>query len=976
MGAAGAAFAPQVAARLADISADVRGSAAEALADMGAVGAAYAPQVAEHLADSDNYVRVSAAEALARMGAAGAAFAPRIVTLLQGSQHFDGKRLAEALGHMGAAAAPAVPQLGALLQSPDPKDRAAAVNALGLMGSGATFAPQIAALLQDNDLWVREAATKSLGKMGPAAVKLAPRIVELLRAPLTDTRKVAGDALGEMGPSAGAAVPEIAALLKNSDEDVRSAAVEALGKMGPVAASAAPQAAALLQDSNAAVRSAAVVALGKMGPRAAVPVPQVGALLQDSNANVRFAAVETLGEMGPAGAAFAPQIAALLEHSDPAVGSAEAPSSIPGVDDPIGDRRSRRDHAIHALDRIASFGALRDRSLLFYYLSAAQTLRPEAPKFLLRAYLYNRNDRADLGLIRWLGNRDAADRPSVTSLDHESALAVLRTFRGAWDATKEFPGLRQEMAERIADLTRSQEWSLGDVLVLQGLYARLAPAFPVQAFAVQAALDKNTWYKRLRDSAFLIAAHGVAWLALIFAYPRIAWVQSFFFWNKWARRFLGAGYVGMLITVVPWLRRRMFLPFRGSLLPQALREQLSESTYFADSEVLPEKNGRTEPKRLPLRQTLASIRGQVLLKGQSGLGKTLLLLHLALSTKEPVVFLRATECAGGVLAAIQKKLHGQLRDAGYLRALIHAGALKVLIDGMNEASPDARARITQFVEEYFKGDFILTTQPISGPPPATARVYVLQPLLPQQIEPFLLQQWEGVQSRATLDREHYEAAVRRYVEAMRQSSQSDPRLVALSNPMDATLAAELLARGETPDVFRLVEQRYRVMSEEFRAREGRDFQLERFAERVYDWRNSGESDIHIQDFEAEVASLVKDRLMLKRTELITKDKGQEEISRWFFRHDKIMEFFLLPAFMEDRARREEHYLDEQFWGVYELLAVRLPPAEGKRLHQFLIERAADTNRNELLNRYTLARHLRAQVQHDTPTEQADASIAG
>jgi hypothetical protein len=166
------------------------------------------------------------------------------------------------------------------------------------------------------------------------------------------------------------------------------------------------------------------------------------------------------------------------------------------------------------------------------------------------------------------------------------------------------------------------------------------------------------------------------------------------------------------------------------------------------------------------------------------------------------------------------------------------------------------------------------------------------------------------------------------------------------------------------------------MTEGFREREGRDFQLKRFAERVYEWRRSDEPDIHTEGFEPEIASLVQDRLMLKRTETITKDKGLEEISRWFFRHDKIMEFFLLPAFMEDRARREEHFLDEHFWGVYELLAVRLPDEEEEPLHQFLIERAADTNRYELLNRYTLARHLRAPARQDELAQQAAAPIAG
>ena len=537
----------------------------------------------------------------------------------------------------------------------------------------------------------------------------------------------------------------------------------------------------------------------------------------------------------------------------------------------------------------------------------------------------------------------------------------------------------QRANSRLAEAEPTPAEKLRELKLLEQLHKRLGSQFPDQALAVQATLEQNEWYQRLDQASWLIGTHLCAWLLLIFAYPRWRWVQSFFFWNKWARRFLGFFYVGLLITVVPWLRRRMLIPFKESFLPLRVLEPLNERAYFPGSEVLLEKNGHTEPRRLPLEEIIPRIRGQVVLKGQSGLGKTLLLLRLAVASREPVVFLKATECSGGVVAAIQKKVHGQLRDEAYLRKLIHAGALKVLIDGLNEASPDARTRITQFVEEYFKGDFILTTQPISWEPPATARVCVLQPLLPAQIEPFLLKQWESVQDRATLTREQYEQAVVQYVQGTARDSQGsgavkDTRLVALSNPMDASLAAELLARGETPDTFRLVEQRYRAMAEEFRQQEGRDFRLQPFSERVYAWRKSGKPDLHTEGFEPEVAALVKDRLMLERQELISKEKGEAEINRWFFRHDKIMEFFLLPAFMgAGSARRQEHDGDEQFWGVYELLAARLPDEEEEALHQFLVERAADTNRNDLLNRYTLARRLRAPA-HPAERE-AQPSVA-
>jgi HEAT repeat protein len=961
------ALAPQVAALLRDPDSNVRRAAAETLGRMGSAADAFAPQIANLLADSDPNVRRAAAQALGKLGAAASPFASRIVSLLRDSDPAVRSAAATVLGTIGPTT-PVVPaQLAAQLRDPDGKVRDLALLVLAQMGAAVgIYAPQVVALLRDREPDVRTAAVLALRQMGsaaaaaapqlipllsdadvnvsmaaqqvlsaPAAAAVAPQIAALLQEPRH--RYAAIQVLGGMGVGAANYAPQIAALMKDSGGFLE---IQALGSMGPAAVAVAPQVAALLTDSDSSSRSRAIEALGLM--QAAAFVPQIAARLQDPQADVRFAAAEALARMGSAALKAAPLLAAAMSDADSKV----------------------RGKILEALDGLAGSEPLQDRSVILHCLSAAQVLRTEAGAFLLRAYLYRKIDGQDLILIRWMGSRGARERPAVTSLAREDALAALRTFNDSWDETKQLPGLRKDIADRIAEVASAQAWELTDVPLLEGLQNRMEPEYHAQALTVQAVLDRNEWYKKLQEASGLIAAHIAAWVALIFAYPRRRWVQSFFFWNKWARRFLGAGYVGLLITYVPWLRRRMLQPFHASLLPQGLRDHFKEQAYFAGSDVLLEMNRHTEPGRLPLKEVLPAIRGQVVLKGQSGLGKTLLLLRLALAEKEPVVFLRATECADGVGAAIQKKLHGQLRDAGYLRALIHAGALKVLIDGLNEAPPDTRARITQFVEEYFNGDFVLTTQPMSLELPATARVYVLQPLLPEQIEPFLLQQWDLVRERATLDLERYQAAVARYVQSIRGDSQGsmDPRLVALSSPMDATLAAELLARGETPDMFRLVEQRYRVMAESFREEEGREFQLQRFSERVYEWRKSGAPDVNTKDFEAEVAALVKDRLMIERTEVVKHEKGEKEINRWFFRHDKIMEFFLLPAFMgANSARRQEHDQDERFWGVYELLAVRLPDDEEFKLYQFLIEKAADTNKNDLQNRYTLARRFRRPV---------------
>lgn len=108
--------------------------------------------------------------------------------------------------------------------------------------------------------------------------------------------------------------------------------------------------------------------------------------------------------------------------------------------------------------------------------------------------------------------------------------------------------------------------------------------------------------------------------------------------------------------------------------------------------------------------------------------------------------------------------------------------------------------------------------------------------------------------------------------------------------------------------------------------------------------------------------------------LIRQEKGERQVKRWFFRHERIIDFFLLPAFMGTHsARREAHDMDESFWGVYELLATQLPDAEEQQLRALLVERAADTRRNDLLSRYTLARRLRPLARPSERTPQPNVA---
>jgi hypothetical protein len=137
--------------------------------------------------------------------------------------------------------------------------------------------------------------------------------------------------------------------------------------------------------------------------------------------------------------------------------------------------------------------------------------------------------------------------------------------------------------------------------------------------------------------------------------------------------------------------------------------------------------------------------------------------HLVKNSKQIVVHLPAQKCDKGVIEAIQDKLHGQAQDIQFLKNLIYSGAIDIYIDGLNEVTADTRVKITNFVDRYFRGNIIMTTQPLEWTPPSTAKTYYLQPLECQQIEPFLVSRQPPLLKDAKIQGKDYKNACIRYL---------------------------------------------------------------------------------------------------------------------------------------------------------------------------------------------------------------------
>lgn len=303
-----------------------------------------------------------------------------------------------------------------------------------------------------------------------------------------------------------------------------------------------------------------------------------------------------------------------------------------------------------------------------------------------------------------------------------------------------------------------------------------------------------------------------------------------------------------------------------------------------------------------------------------------------------------------MIEAIQKKLHGdEIKDPKFLQSLIYSGAIDICIDGLNEVNPDTRAKITQFVESHFRGNIVMTTQPLEWTPPATAKTYIMQPLQLNQIKRYLLSR--QLPKTAPVQGTAYEQICHKFLGQMlgnqiaiapeeRKAAQTT-----LSNPMELTIAAWMLADGKQPDLLNLRQQQYDQMAADYHRTWTREFPLKPFAEAVYQHLLIDQKSLPSDEFYNELIGMEdeKYRMVVSRQWQDAKGEAHKE---WYFRHDKIAEFFIVQTFLGNNEaaekRLQSHIGDPRFRGVYFLLATLLPLDAAQQLREDLIGYAADT----------------------------------
>ncbi len=743
-------------------------------------------------------------------------------------------------------------------------------------------------------------AVFALSQIGDAAKPYIKEIFDLIKDKSVDSqvRYSAASALSQMGDAAKPYLKEIFDLIKDEsvDRQVRSSAAQGLGNLGDAAKPFVKDIADIFKDKSVEpyFRSSAASALSQMGDAAKPYLKDILDFVKDKSVEsyARISAAQALGNLGETAKPYFKEILDLIKDKS--------------VDLDI------RSSAAQALENIQQL-KLEEIAIILdnvYYVGQSSTNSPRGgfDYWRFSTYLLSGGTEEVKTLLKWTGY--PKKRPD--KLTHDEAVKTLNTFAKTWQHAQGLTRLRNDLAKKIAVVARKRSWKPQDIILLEQHYRNLKQARYNEADTLQSViinLKGWQWFSKFRK---IILIHAAFWLLLIFAYPKSPQIQAIFFWNPWVRRILGMGYVGFLLAWIPFLRHKLFEPFQPSLLADAGLNNFDERVYFPESAVTETQNITSSSKITPISQAIPNIQGEIVLEGDSGLGKSMFLRCLVKTSKRIIVYLPARKCEKGVIEAIQIKLHGQAQDAQFLKNLIYSGAIDICIDGLNEVTADTRAQIKQFVESYFRGNIIITTQPLEWEPPSTAKTYYLQPLQQSQIQQFLYSRELHLPHDAKIKGSDYQKNCDRYLDKSFKTLQTREELTAikriLSNPMDLTLVALMLSQGEHPNVFHLQQQQYNLMAEEYQRFWQQDFPLKQFSEAVYQMRLNDESALPDDEFYNELVCMEdeKYKMVISRQ---WQDCDGEACKEWYFRHDKIMDYFIVQTFLGDSNDAESRLID-------------------------------------------------------------------
>lgn len=428
-------------------------------------------------------------------------------------------------------------------------------------------------------------------------------------------------------------------------------------------------------------------------------------------------------------------------------------------------------------------------------------------------------------------------------------------------------------------------------------------------------------------------------------------MRALYLYNDWARAILSLGWIPLLVSLSPQLRARLLGPFKSDLLADAGLKDFKEEYWYSGSRVIDQ-----DGKERFLAEAIRQIAGNMVLIGESGLGKTTFLRLLATRSRGALVFLNATSCDKGVLEAIVRKTK-EFQNINFFRYLTETRDLSIIVDGLNEVSADVRAIIVKFANDFRNSNILISTQPIKSVTAKrssfdNATFYELCPLNRDDIKGFLISRPRSGGGGRAGQSCSYRRAVRQFLSSELDSARTvEERQAAqliLSNPMDLTYASELLSLGTIPRPTGMIGQAFRLARADYESYSKIDFPASKFADKTVEMRNENRNWLYEDEFSNVQKALERFRLMVRRS---VRGRDGKETTGLIFRHDKVWDFFMQIAFAANEEFQVTYMDDPRFRGVYLLFAQSADVLTARRLRDLVVHRAAETQDHTLSDEF-------------------------
>jgi hypothetical protein len=187
----------------------------------------------------------------------------------------------------------------------------------------------------------------------------------------------------------------------------------------------------------------------------------------------------------------------------------------------------------------------------------------------------------------------------------------------------------------------------------------------------------------------------------------------------------------------------------------------------------------------------------------------------------------------------------------------------------------------------------------------------------------------------------------------------------LSNPFDLAFAADLLAQRHMPSAQALIDEAFRVADEGapgkpgYREIVGRPFPLKEFGRHAVKMRLQDRNWLNPDEFAAEAPCLLEQKLLISRAV-----KGAAGVvDRLMFRHERVWDFFIATAFLDDPELWDAHVADPRFRGAYFRIAETWDQDSAKKVREALNLAAAQSGDHSISDEFIKRLEKRVRIPH-------------